>query len=294
MIRVNKQPYSCDTGIHYATNYQTECPGQWKDKYRLGYADPDYFEQLDTQAWDWRLKSGRSASAAIKKWLTGLTIAECLSTTIACEIDAVRAAIGDAKFDKLYGSEDEDVPESRRLRISTNTSVTPVGAVSKGTATSHAGPAGMGTIGNRPVEIGEWYYFKNHPKYRKKHPGGDWQGENSVYLGWDSSGHQKWIGLGSSTGPPLNQPEVTEDGMLDELLSSYNAVPWGPDIPELARIRAANGGTLPPEYQEQTPANPLGYPKTITKTELIDAGGGFLGHTGATVDPAKVGVVKDM
>ena len=35
---------------------------------------------------------------------------------------------------------------------------------------------------------GQWYYFYNHPKYLLKHPGGAWQGENSIYMGRDKDG----------------------------------------------------------------------------------------------------------
>ena len=285
MERANKQAYSCMQGIHYATNYQRECPDKWKEDYRKGYADPTYFDQLEG-AWDWRLRPKKSASAAIKKWLSGLTIAECLTTTIACEIDAIRAAIGDARFDSLYGSADKEIPEDRRLRVG-RTAVPNVSTAGLLTKTEAAGPGGSGTPGNRPAKVGEWYYFKNHPMYLKKHPGGDWRGENSVYVGLSPEGKQLWIGLGSSAAD-TGQPEVTEDQMLDELVAAYKPDPWGPDLPALDRIRAAHSGTLPPEYQPKSAANPAGYPPTITKQELIQAGGGFIGASGRTLDVSKV------
>jgi hypothetical protein len=290
MTRANKQPYSCTQGIHYAVNYQRECPDKWKDDYNRGFADPEYFEQLEGY-WDWRLKPRKSASAAIKKWLSGLTIAECFSTAIACEIDAVRAAIGDARFDALYGSSDTDIPEDRRLRVGTNTFVPNVWFGGLVTHTE-AATSGAGTPGNRPVKIGEWYYFQNHPMYLKKHPGGAWQGENAVYVGVGPEGKQLWIGLGSSTGPPLNRPEVTEDQMIDEMLEAYNADPWGPDLPEFDRIRASHGGVLPPDYQPKSAANPTGYPSHITKQQLLDAGGGFVGSLGKTLDVNQVKGLK--
>ncbi|AFZ22999.1 hypothetical protein Cylst_0670 [Cylindrospermum stagnale PCC 7417] len=55
----------------------------------------------------------------------------------------------------------------------------------------------QGKANNRPVKIGEWYYFYNHPKYLLKHPAGEWQGENSIYMGKDDKGTQLWSGLGT-------------------------------------------------------------------------------------------------
>jgi hypothetical protein len=289
MQRVNKQTYNCDTGIHYAQNFQRECPDKWSPEYGSGYADPDYFEKLGS-SWNWRLKPRKSASEAIKKWLSGLTVAECLSTVIACEIDAVRAAVGDAKFDSLYGSADKDTPESRRLHVGTKLSLTPVGQAS---TPGEAAVAGSGTPNNRPAKIGEWYYFKNHPMYLKKHPAGAWQGENSVYLGRDDLGRQLWIGLGSSSGPPLNQPEVTEDQMVQELLDAYNGGRGSSDNARLNQIRAGHGGVLPSEYDPKTSANPSGYPETITKEELLDAGGGFRPSSGKTLDQSRIQDLRD-
>ncbi len=287
MTRANKQPYSCTEGIHYSINFKNECPALWKDDYMRGFADPTYFDQLPGNK-DWLLKPKKSASAALKKWLSGLTIAECETTVIACEMDSIRRAIGDAKFDSLYGAADREIPEDRRLHIGRKTPVPNIRGGGLLTPTTGTAPGAGEAPGNRPAKIGEWYYFRNHPMYLKKHPGGSWQGENAVYVGLGDHGEQLWIGLGSSSGPPLNRPEVTEDQMINEMLQAYNADPWGPDLPKLDSIRSAHGGVLPPEYQEKSTANPGGYPKTVTKQELLDAGGGFIGGSGKTLDVGKV------
>src|SRR6185295_5816167 len=65
------------------------------------------------------------------------------------------------------------------------------------------------------LKPGEWYYFYNHPKYLLKHPGGAWQGENSLYMGKNSAGQRLWAGLGASN--------VSEDAMYAEMVSAYNA-----------------------------------------------------------------------
>src|SRR3982751_342114 len=74
-------------GIHYWYNYQRQCenagtPELWQDKYRAGHTESKSFiNPHENNRWmDWELKKGHSASAAIKEWLAGATVAECLST----------------------------------------------------------------------------------------------------------------------------------------------------------------------------------------------------------------------
>ncbi len=240
----NPATLSPTSGVWYAENYRAmhdRDPANYpmvESQYRRGYADPNYFDLLDNAWWDWRLKPGKSASEGIRAWIRGLTIAECNSALVAIEIDTLRAAIGDEKFDRNFGSTTELVPAERRLRIKQGTAGTPVAGYMTQTEASAAGDAG--TFGNRPARKGEWYYFYNHPKYLLKHPGGAWQGENSVFMGTNDRGEQLWSGLGASN--------VTEKGMLDEMVQAYNADRTIDDERELERIKADNGGVLPAKY----------------------------------------------
>ena len=108
MERVNKgASYGPDKGVWYDYNYYaahrkdpTTYP--WDDEWREGLAPAEYWVRT---AWmDWTIKPGKSASAAIRAWLEGLTIAECLSCIVAIEIDTMRAALGNGEFDRRYGS----------------------------------------------------------------------------------------------------------------------------------------------------------------------------------------------
>ena len=159
------------------------------------HADPQYFTRISWM--DWRLKPGMSASAGIKAWLRGLTIAECNSAIVAQQTDAVRGAIGDAKFDERFGSTDKNVPESQRMRIKTGTSGTVVDGMN--VATEGAKKNDSGTANARPVKKGDWCYFYNHPQYLLKHPGSAYQGENAIFMGTDTSGDQIWSGMGPSS-----------------------------------------------------------------------------------------------
>ena len=109
-----------DSGIWYShvrRAYHQREPAKysWNEEWRDGLADPAYFVRVGY--YDWLLKPGVSASAAIKSWFKGLTIAECAATLTAIEIDTIRAAIGDKKFDNLFGSQDKPIPSKNRLRI---------------------------------------------------------------------------------------------------------------------------------------------------------------------------------
>ena len=249
---------SLDTGIHYSHNYEARCrredPSRWKDDYRKGYANPTYWTR--TGFMQWKLKPGVSASAAVKDWLTGLTIAECLSTVRVLQVDAMRATLGDTRFDQLFGGV-EGTPEKELLSIG-------VGQTTITDYRENVAPPEAGTIGDRPAVLGGQYYFTNHPKYLLKHPGGAWQGENAVYLG-KQGGVQKWSGFGADA--------VTEDGMLDEMVRAYNRARDANDQRRLDEIKSANGGTLPAEYDVG------GFPDQITKADILSAPAYTIGST---------------
>ena len=231
----NKDPHTATQGVHYDFNFKNNHPDKWKDDYSNGYADPQYFERIGWM--DWRLKANVSASAGIKSWLRGLTIAECNSAIVAMQIDTVRATLGDKRFDELYGSTDKPVARDARMRVKVGTQDTPVEGLLKDTPGSAKGDAG--TAGKRPVNKGDWCYFYNHPQYLLKHPGGAFQGENALYMGM-KSGKQMWAGMGVDN--------VSEGHMLQAMVGAYNNDRNEWDQKALDRIKANNGGTLPAEY----------------------------------------------
>jgi hypothetical protein len=284
MIRANKGPHTRTSGIWYPHDYQASYPDAWDKDYAKGYADSDYWERIATN--QWRLKKGRSASAGVKAWLKGLTIAECYATAIVSEVDAVRAAIGDAKFDALYGSEDTAV--SPRLELGAKGS-----NVLKNETLTHKTAGGLGTIGNRPATVGEWHYFYNHPKYLLKHPAGVYQGENAMLRSDKASnGDQLWEGLG--------QEKVTERQMYANMMADYNRPRDVWDDKRLDAIRRDNGGSLPAKYD----LNSGIFPDPLNSyQEILDAPsytidgttrkGGYNPGSRKGLDPQKVQDLKD-
>ncbi len=238
MERVNQgDSYGPDKGVWYDYNYFAEhkkdpATYPWNDDWRAGLASPEYFDRIAPL--DWVLKPGKSASAAIKAWLRGLTIAECLTTIIAIEIETLRAALGDTEFDKRFGAEGATLAPDKRLRIHQDTKGTPL----EGRLLA-ANVGDPGTFGHRNVKVGDWVYFYNHPKYLLKHPGGAWQGENAVYTGDDAAGNQLFTGLGAAG--------KTEGAMLGEMIGAYNPPRDGYDYVRLLDRYCADT----PEVQTQ-------------------------------------------
>lgn len=238
------QGHSETSGVHYAKNYRRSYPTRWQDDWANGYADPNYFVRNGYM--DWTLRDNRSASEAIKAWLKGLTIAECLSAVVALKIDALRARLGDDEFDRRYGRANGDAPAEIRLRVKNGSYDTPIDHVDNqgnGRVLQEQPAillAGQGVIGNRPFRKGDWVYFWNHPLYRYKHPGGDWRGENAICMGTNSNGVQIWSGMGAG--------DKTEQQMLDSMVLAYNRPRDEYDNQKLAQIQHQNGDQLPAAY----------------------------------------------
>jgi hypothetical protein len=301
MDRVNAGSATADAGVWYTYNYRAAFPDKFRPDMESGLADPTYFERFDSMSW--RLKPRMSASAAIRSWLDGLTIAECNTAMVAIEYDTLRAAIGNEAFDRELGSTDRMTPVARRLSISPNNPR--LRDFTK--ATEAASKKEEGTAGDRPARPGDWYYFMNHPKYLLKHPGGAWQGENSIYVGREG-GVQKWAGMGTSNeNPTAPSSHVTENEMLASMVGAYNLDRDSDDTAELGRIRARNGGVLPPVldpankgYPEKlsgpadilsAPAERLNVPGLVEDT--FDRKGGFVSWVGKALDPDKVKELRE-
>ena len=301
--QLNNQASGPDAGVWYSYNYRGAYPERYKDDYAAGYADPSLFTR--ERALAWRVKPRTSAAAALQSWMRGLTIAECYTALVASEFDALRGMIGDEKFDQAFGSTDRNVPKHQRMFIAAGGSQ----VVNYFAKTEGAESGDDGTAGNRPAKPGEWYYFMNHPCYLLKHPGGAWQGENSIYMGREGTDKkQMWAGLGTSGGTgPGGPTHVTEDQMLAEMVEAYNLDRDEDDERALAAAKAANGGVLDPQLDPANKAFPekLSGPDDILNAEprslQVNGGpndsfvrhGGFVRGYGIRLDIEKVQALRD-
>ena len=315
MKKANAEPGSggqndLNHGIHYWYNYQRHCenagkPELWQDKYRSGHTKSSSFINPHEQGrWmDWELKKGHSASQAIKEWLAGATVAECLSSVIAMEIDALRSAIGDKKFDKKFGSadpkEDKAIPAQQRMHVRAGIAGTPVANFMKSTEVAEEAWQNGGQFGNveearldKELVPGQWYYFYNHPKYLLKHPGGAWQGENALYMGKNEAGERLWSGLGAT---------ATEDAMTDEMVRAYNQGRNDYDERVLKEqgVLGADGKFSDPLYDPKSGS----FPDKVTKQDILtsqpynlggtERKGGFLATAGMELDEKRVQKTRD-
>ena len=220
-----------NAGVWYASEYfhatrgRPETEALWLDAYLTGHADPELFEQQGYM--DWTLRPGRSASEAIRAWLAGLTIAECLTTIVAAQWETLRAMVGDRAFDQQFGSSDPlvdaAIPEERRLRVRNGWAPKrgPGGGVPANPLREfiRKPEADAGVPGNRPAQPGQRYYFGNHFKFKHKHPNpiNNLVGENALFVGWAeraSGPVQEWNGLG--------MPYATELEILESLAAAWN------------------------------------------------------------------------
>ena len=235
--------------------------------WELGVADPAFWERVAFMTW--QLKSGVSASAGIKSWLKGFTVAESLSTITVVQTDVVRATMGDANFVATFGARGHEVPDLKRLRI---------GALSPSlmsyTETSAARDAGQeGTLGNRPVKEGDWYTFSNHSAYGMKHPAGPWQSFYAIYVGKNVQGEQTWSGLGNTA--------KTEREILAFLADKHNASRSAADQKKLQEIDDDEAG-LPAAY------DPKSFADQISADDIVTTGSGFSLRTGYRLDLSSI------
>ena len=118
-----------DGGMYQPEEYQAACqaagtPDKWDDKYFRGHTSAKQWVQPYEGRYDntFSLKTGQSASQAVKDFLSGPTIADWRTLAVAIEMNELRDTMGDQKFDKLFGSAnsgiDGQIPHAQRLQIS--------------------------------------------------------------------------------------------------------------------------------------------------------------------------------
>jgi hypothetical protein len=111
------------------SEYKAACiaagtPEKWDDRYWKGHTDAKQWTQPYEGRFDnvFTLKRHHSASQAVKDFLKGPTISNFRVLHVAREMDEVLQELGDARFDKLFGSsesnDDNRIAPEQRLQIS--------------------------------------------------------------------------------------------------------------------------------------------------------------------------------
>lgn len=195
--------------------------------------NPRFWESMGGR-FDWRVRKGVLPSMAIRSvfdegddpWRL-----ECFTMTAAAVYKGQLDALGDDQFDRHY---------PHGLVLSTDREHGSVRQLVKDGLLEIVSASSA-----KELQMGDWVYFKNDPRYRSKHPGGYWQGENTVCLG--QRGGEPWFrGFGiedtneqavrEELAAQFNQPVDPDDGIEDSLARAL-ATPESIPGPLLDRVR---------------------------------------------------------
>ncbi|MBK9034639.1 MAG: DUF4157 domain-containing protein [Myxococcales bacterium] len=191
---------------------------QYPDEDAHPRLSPSHWERAGHGSFSWRVKKGVQPSAAIHSIFDGSEgewRLECFTMTAGAVYKGQLDALGDEQFDRHYPA---------GLTLSTN----------KREGGGVPGLVRAGVLEQVKVDSvydllpGDWVYFKNHPGYRAKHPGGYMQGINTICLGRTEGADTQFRGFGI--------PDSTAHEIRVELAAAYNARPKDRDERDGASI----------------------------------------------------------
>jgi len=216
-----------------------------------GYLNKDYWNRVGK--WKFNLKSGKSASEGIEKIFEGPTRLECLSIARALLFRTILKTLGEKEFDNRFNSTNMKIlpnppPPGLVPYMKLVTSITSATKESR-------------------IQKGDWVYFKNHLKYKYKHPGGAWGGENAFCMGKNTLGENDYRGFGV--------PKLSDVKMVEKLKLKYDDVRKYTERRNLAKwINNRSPGAFP--------TNPAG--ELIASPTDTDLDGWIASHPGIGFD----------
>ncbi|PCI95522.1 hypothetical protein COB11_01945 [Candidatus Aerophobetes bacterium] len=199
------------SGVWYPANlkdFLSKTSKEMPAEYWTGHASQDYFNKKGRFTFE--LKEGKSASEAINTLIVGPSVLDCGNATQLAYYKAMLDVVGTEKFDALFSG------GIFRLKITQKgiiDSDSPISHFSDYTSASKKRLAG--SIGNRPLNIGEECHLKGVKFYANKHPVGFAGGWNVINVGNNESGEQLFVAHGLKS--PMTEKEINK-----LLLESYN------------------------------------------------------------------------
>ncbi len=189
-------------GVWYPSDFEVffESRGMsMPDEYWTGYAHQGFFDKTDQ--FTFRLKSGQKASDGVKALLRGPSVLDCGNATQLAYYDALLGFLGVEKFDQLFSGNPFTLSITQR---GITCPESPISRLAHFTENAYIGE--KGTLGHRPLEIGDECHIKGVPFYPHKHPVGFSGGWNVIHVGHTEDGQQLFMAHGFDT--PKTEREI--------------------------------------------------------------------------------------
>lgn len=187
-------------GIWYSNTLATLLNKKYKDLFYedwTGYCDDELFKKIGNGMF--QLKGGRSATEALRKVIDGVSIMDCGNVSQLVYYLSISDLVGKEVFDNYVAK------NQKPLFIATYTIDAPKDSVLFDFL-SEAKITSPSKENKRPLTIGQLCYFRNYSDYLARHPTGNAQGYNSIYLGLNNKGEQEYISFWGSG--PKTETEI--------------------------------------------------------------------------------------
>lgn len=191
----------------YSAHLKNEFDQEMNPSFYDGYANEEFFNR--NSAFLFELKQGKKASDALLSFLKGPTVADCGNATVACYYKTLLDILGQEKFDQLFSNP----PILLTIGQGMMDPNSPLSYLAEFTESSKY--MEEGSLGKRPLKIGDECHFGGIKWYANKHPKGFDAGWNVIYAGDNERGEQLFIAHGFEK--PLTEREINQ-----KLVTGYN------------------------------------------------------------------------
>lgn len=179
-----------------------------------GFAPKDQFASVIVddrrRHWGFIAKQGILPSDAVKAAKQGLAILDCGAVCQLARYDALCKILGEEKFNQLFGSSFGD---RVNLNYEYDDNLQPMKYFVDFSA--QAKKQILGSLGKRPVKVGQLVLFHGVPQYKQKHgPSGMGGHFNAIVL--ENSGQQRYIAHG------FPARGLTEEEVATRMIEEYN------------------------------------------------------------------------
>lgn len=195
---IHKKQTDKPTGIWYSNTLATLLGERYQNLFSkdwTGYSDEELFKK--TASGIFQLRKGRLATEACQRVIDGVSIMDCGNVSQLVYYLSLSDQMGKEAFD-TYVEKSE-----KPLYIATYTNDAPKDSILFDFL-QEVKIASPSKENHRPLTLCQLCYFRNYPAYLIKHPTGNAQGYNSIYLGYNEKGEQHYISFWGS-GPKTEQ-----------------------------------------------------------------------------------------